>query len=987
MALARKGLDRMELYKPNLIRARRYDIFVSYKREEDEARAELVRGLEAAGYDVFWDGKLNHDDWKNELRDEINRSTAVICLWSASAAASKNVLAEAFHAFGIEKLLSAPIESMSVVPDYFKNANLHPFDGWADATRRDAQISRILATLERMTGGPTGKTKALEAPIVIPVEFGDIPGAPRRLIGRDKELSMLRAAWESRAPKKTNAVVLHALGGAGKSALLRAFANELLAAGGGGAQRIYGWSAYSQGSGEQKRADADGFISKALGDLGFQGDLPKDPIERARALARLIQRERMLLLLDGLEPLLNQPGVNRGCFKDKGLSELVRALASSNAGLIVLTTRQEVPELEGFGELVINHPLDVLSDTAGADLLVELGVRGRQRELEAAVRSVEGHALSVTLLGAYIAEVCGGDIRHRDQFDFADVVLTQAEREDLATDKSIIPAKRAAKIMQGYLDRFDKLAKSNEGIGGPERTLLKLLGLFDRPADGKAFAALLEKRIPGLTDELFVDAIVTWKGLFGFGRRTTLRELSEDERRRRIHRAKGRLRKLRLLTKPNPAESQEMDAHPIVRAFFSGQLEQAAPEPAKIAHDILYRHYSATAPDLPDTLEEMRPLFHAVQHGVKAGRLQEAYDELLRRRIRRSPEEYIYRVLAAFGPFLEVTANFFDKRWHLPRRELLPAPATQAWLLNTVAFTLAALGRPTDSLEPRRASLEAFVADKQWASAAIVGGGLSDTLLKLGRVREAVSVAKAAVAHADRCDDEKQRGFRRTDLAGTLTAAGDFAAAAVQFAEAELILEDSLKPAQSSVRQDYRHGHLMLLRGDADEALSRGRYQLDIAEQFLGRSKGLHNIGLGHLLIGRAEDALNLPGAATSLDAAVSGLRKSGMTDLLPLALLARTAHRRKRVGVGDKNLIQAILKDLSEVEDIAANEMNLHLTDLALERARLAFEVPFVFDNSASAQAEARAQTVKASNLISETGYHCHDDELAILRNRLSVS
>src|SRR5438477_144646 len=94
--------------------------------------------------------------------------------------------------------------------------------------------------------------------------------------------------------------------------------------------------------------------------------------------------------------------------------------------------------------------------TARADLLVELGVRGRQRELEAAVREVQGHALSVTLLGTYLAEVCGGDIRHRDQFDFADIVLSPAEQSELLTDKTIIPAKRAAKVMRGYLARFDE---------------------------------------------------------------------------------------------------------------------------------------------------------------------------------------------------------------------------------------------------------------------------------------------------------------------------------------------------------------------------------------------------------------------------------------------------------------------------------------------------------------------------------------------------
>src|SRR6185503_17621805 len=165
------------------------------------------------------------------------------------------------------------------------------------------------------------------------------------LIGRDAELAMLRDAWASKPPRKVNAVVLHALGGAGKSALLRTFANELLAAGGGGAARIYGWSAYSQGSGEQKRADADGFISKALGDFGHEGNLPGDPVERARALARLIQKERVLLLLDGLEPLQDPPSLNKGRFKDKGLAELIRLLAGQNPGMVVLTTRQEVPEL------------------------------------------------------------------------------------------------------------------------------------------------------------------------------------------------------------------------------------------------------------------------------------------------------------------------------------------------------------------------------------------------------------------------------------------------------------------------------------------------------------------------------------------------------------------------------------------------------------------------------------------------------------------
>jgi hypothetical protein len=445
-------------------RAKNYDVFVSYKREDDAPRAVLVAALEREGFEPWWDAKLGHGDFRHQLRDQINRCDVVIALWSQNAHAKPDeVKMEMAHAFGVEKLLPLKLDS-APIPAQFAKENFLPFDGWADEKRAGGQLAHILAEARKLGAMPKG-TPAPPIPPTIPVEFGDIPGAPDKLIGRDAELAMLRDAWAGRAPKKVNAVVLHALGGAGKSALMRAFANELLAAGGGGASRIYGWSAYSQGSGEQKRADADSFISKALGDFGWAGALPKDPVERGRALAKLIQKERVLLLLDGLEPLQDAPNLNRGHFKDKGLAELVKKLAGHNPGLVVLTTRQEVPELQGFGAVTINHELDQLSDHDGADLLVELGVHGRQRELEAAVHELQGHALSVTLLGTYLAEVCGGDIRHKDQFDFAHIVLSPEEESELLTDKTIVPAKRAAKVMRGYLAQFEKLAQDGGRSG------------------------------------------------------------------------------------------------------------------------------------------------------------------------------------------------------------------------------------------------------------------------------------------------------------------------------------------------------------------------------------------------------------------------------------------------------------------------------------------------------------------------------------------
>ena len=257
--------------------------------------------------------------------------------------------------------------------------------------------------------------------------------------------------------------------------------------------------------------------------------------------------------------------------------------------------------------------------------------------------------------------------------------------------------------------------------------------------------------------------------------------------------------------------------------------------------------------------------------------------------------------------------------------------------------------------------------------------------MTLGRVLEAVSVAEQAVAHAQRSRDELQREFRRINLAHALFTFGDLDRAATLFAEAEHSGIPQSAHLLVSV-QGYLAADLILARGDPAQALTRGHYQLEIAERCLGKGFGLHDIGFGYLLIGRAQDALDDCEAAVSLEAAVVSLRNSGMMNRLPLALLARAAHRRRRAAAGETDLIDGIRADLAEVEDIAGEEMRLYLTDLALERARLALDVPAAFVSPEAARAEAKAQTATAAALIADTGYHRRDGELADLQARLAI-
>src|SRR5438552_829933 len=176
------------------VRAKRYDVFVSYKHGDDAARDVLVSALEKEGYEVFWDAKIGVDYWRPKLRDEIRNSKLVIVLWSAKAAISDEVKDEASGAKLLEKLMSAPIEDKSVVPKPYRDTNLHPFHHWADEKARAPQLAKILSTVKLITGGPSQP----EVPVftfAIPVALGELPAAPPKLFGRDAEVKMLRDDW------------------------------------------------------------------------------------------------------------------------------------------------------------------------------------------------------------------------------------------------------------------------------------------------------------------------------------------------------------------------------------------------------------------------------------------------------------------------------------------------------------------------------------------------------------------------------------------------------------------------------------------------------------------------------------------------------------------------------------------------------------------------------------------------------------------------
>ena len=229
-----------------------------------------------------------------------------------------------------------------------------------------------------------------------------------------------------------------------------------------------------------------------------------------------------------------------------------------------------------------------------------------------------------------------------------------------------------------------------------------------------------------------------------------------------------------------------IDAHPLIREYFAKQLRENQPAAFQAAHSRLFDHLCENTPHRPDKLDGLQPLYQAVVHGCLAGRQQEVCNDVYIDRILRGTGGgglYSTRKLGAIGANLAAVAAFFDEPWSRVSPNL--RDADQAWLLNEAAFSLRALGRLTEALQPMRAGLEIRLQQKHWKNAAISASNLSELELTLGRLTDAVADARQSITHADQSGDAFERLSERTTAADALHQSGQRTEAGSLFAEAE----------------------------------------------------------------------------------------------------------------------------------------------------------------------------------------------------------
>lgn len=738
-----------------------------------------------------------------------------------------------------------------------------------------------------------------------------LPATSEKLFGRADDLAWLDACWEEEAYVAS----IVAWGGVGKSALVNRWLANMRDEEWRGAERVYAWSFYKQGT--TGVTSSDEFIADALRYFGDRNPTEGAPRDKGKRLAKLVVTERTILILDGIEPLQWGPGMNEGRLKDEALAALLNWLSLHKGGLCIVTSRITLTDLEPWsGDKVRTKNLSNLSPEAGAELLKARGAKGPDEELREASIEYKGHSLALTLLGSYLAEVAQGDIRQRRE-------IGPLEKEEKQGDHT-------RWVMEAYHAWIEK----------PEISILYMIGLFDRPAEADEIDALRRGPVvPGLT-----DALVTVN-------------------RRAWNRAIWRLCKVGLCS---AEQDTSLDAHPLVREHFGEQFKREQPEAWREGHRRLYEHLKSKAKELPETIQEMAPLYAAVMHGCLAGKNQEVRRDVLDRRIHRGGVYFNARSLGAFGSELSILSAFFDPPWD----RLAPGLSHEegASVLMFAGFSLRAVGRLKEAAPLLRLSMERRISRDDWTEAARVASNLSELLQVCGKLDEALTEAHKSVELADKSGEIFPRLARRTTLAGTLHAMNLRKEATALFEEAEQMQKER-EPTHTRLHSipGFRYCELLLDEDRYIEVQERATQTLAWAVARDGLlARGLDHLSLGraHLLAVMRGAAGDLVEAASHLQQAVDMVRSSAQQDYLPLGLLAHAAfHTHTRA-------LAASRRDLDETLSLATRcGFRLHECDAHLGYARLCL--------AEQHPTAAQDHLANAHRIIGETGYHRRDGEL----------
>ena len=136
-------------------------VFISYARSDEDLAREVGDLLKEGGYEVWRDDELPaHKPYAEVIEERLKGASAVIVLWSAEAAKSQWVRAEADTARAARTLIQVTLDG-TIPPMPFNQIQCADFKGW-DGQRNSTGWRKLLASVTELAG-PVASPKAPRA--------------------------------------------------------------------------------------------------------------------------------------------------------------------------------------------------------------------------------------------------------------------------------------------------------------------------------------------------------------------------------------------------------------------------------------------------------------------------------------------------------------------------------------------------------------------------------------------------------------------------------------------------------------------------------------------------------------------------------------------------------------------------------------------------------------------------------------------------------
>jgi tetratricopeptide (TPR) repeat protein len=757
-------------------------------------------------------------------------------------------------------------------------------------------------------------------------------GAPPPLpkwTGRAELLRELGADWADGVRRVTGLI---GFGGEGKSSLIRRWLDDLLADPAlPQPDGVFWWGFYD-------KPGVDEFFESALSFMGGGRIDPRDyPSASARAhlIAAMLATGHYLFVLDGLEVLQHQEGDQYGLLASNDLREFLQFFAAPvHRSFCLITSRTPLFDLQSYTTYT-HRDVDRLSAADGRALLRRLGVKGADAALDKIVFDWDGHALTLSLLAAYLTDRHAGDAAY-----IGDIPAPTADEPRY---------QRVHRVLRRY----------DEHLSTAERAFLTLFSAFRMPVREDAFGPVFRTKtstralnapIAELDDAAF-DAILK--------RLVVYRILRYDPRK------------------------HHYTTHPLIRAHYYAILSggssihsrqsalyggssvsaSAAPEtadteepPYRSIHAQIKDYYLTIAGDTPHfpTLDDLAPLIEVVYHACRAG----AYDEacqFFRERIYEGNRRVIIYQLGAYDITLALMLEFFPGRG-TSQEPQASDPHNRSFILNEVGFCLMSLGRLGEAAHLYERKNAIALSMEDWHDASRGYERLADLHAFLGALDASADAAREELARAHRAGNQGDERNSLVRQAWVDHLRGDLEAASAAFRQAEVLVQES------GSNKHYLYGLRGIRYADHLRRISNATYARRITEANLAKCEQNHwrdNLSRSHRVLADLDaDACQQDSARQHYDEALKIARGISYRPALIEALLARGRWAARRGNAA------AARGDLDEALDYAiVSGYRIYEADI---RIGLAWA-----HHAAGDPAMARAEAARARQMSAEMGYY----------------